>query len=798
MNNEVKFVVSAETRQAAAALTSFLGGLQSGLARVAGPLAALVSVGGLTALAKQSINAAEAMGKAAQLAGVAAKEFAGMAYAADRDEVDLGSLRTALKELSNEMSKTGQGSKNLKTALLEQADIFARLPDGIEKNNLAVQTFGRSGLQMIPFLNQGSAGMQAMFERGERLTGMNNELAMSADAFNDALKDLHVASQGLAGSLVSGLLPGLTRTLLAITDGIVKFREWTRESIAFEVAVKSLAVALGILATIKLGGLFVNGLGLLIGAGSIKSLKDFVAALQLVPAAATAAAASMGKFALSVVAVTEAVVAAKFWWEMWSAKALEQDEIYQTAQANEALAQSIRTRIEAERAAGKISEEQFQAMRQRLLAATALANSDEVQDALSTLSRDLAGPSGLKPRVTTDAFNAKRNEDLLRIAEQQAKNEDVIAKAKSEQTRTEFRLLTATEAIQKLEAMRKDTMRAYLDGALTRQERTEIEIKDLTQIRQIEAEILDLKVRRVMDSPGTDAEKYRKLTALGVPKEGRGTDPDDFGANVRDNIDGLLNHFGTFSQAAAAFVTNGIGSAIQGVSDGIMGLIDGTKTWAQTWGSVLKSMAAQGIQFIVQQTAMFLLNKAKELLFHTTTETTKTVATVTATKLRGQALAGEGYAAGYGAAAQAAGSVASIPYVGWAMALAAFASVMATVTTGFAAATAINAVGFAGGGYTGDGGKFEIAGPVHRGEWVMPADTVRAWGKDTMAAIQTGRIDLRRPEASQAASSEPPRVKVVIVSDYRQAMEEFMKSPFAEQVIFQTINGRRLDLGLST
>ena len=36
--------------------------------------------------------------------------------------------------------------------------------------------------------------------------------------------------------------------------------------------------------------------------------------------------------------------------------------------------------------------------------------------------------------------------------------------------------------------------------------------------------------------------------------------------------------------------------------------------------------------------------------------------------------------------------------------------------------------GFSGGGYTGEGGKYEVAGPVHRGEWVVPQEVVKRPG----------------------------------------------------------------------
>lgn len=48
--------------------------------------------------------------------------------------------------------------------------------------------------------------------------------------------------------------------------------------------------------------------------------------------------------------------------------------------------------------------------------------------------------------------------------------------------------------------------------------------------------------------------------------------------------------------------------------------------------------------------------------------------------------------------------------------------------------------GFADGGYTGSGGKYEPAGIVHRGEYVLPQETVARIGVRNLEALRTGRI----------------------------------------------------------
>ena len=57
-----------------------------------------------------------------------------------------------------------------------------------------------------------------------------------------------------------------------------------------------------------------------------------------------------------------------------------------------------------------------------------------------------------------------------------------------------------------------------------------------------------------------------------------------------------------------------------------------------------------------------------------------------------------------------------------------------TLATGLAAVAQINGVGFASGGFTGEGGKYEPAGIVHKGEFVIPSHVVNAYGPDYFAS----------------------------------------------------------------
>ncbi|MGV2130913.1 tape measure protein, partial [Agrobacterium vitis] len=101
--------------------------------------------------------------------------------------------------------------------------------------------------------------------------------------------------------------------------------------------------------------------------------------------------------------------------------------------------------------------------------------------------------------------------------------------------------------------------------------------------------------------------------------------------------------------------------------------------------------------------------------------------------------------------------------------------------TGFA-----KAIGFADGGYTGAGGKYEPAGVVHKGEYVFDADAVRKAGgpvgldamrkrlKGYSSGGYVGPSAPRMPDLSRAAASKASSVQISInpVIDNRGASVE--------------------------
>ena len=107
--------------------------------------------------------------------------------------------------------------RSTEEVLIDVADRFAAMPDGAAKTTYAMTLFGRSGVEMIPFLNAGGAAIRAMGDEAERLgVVMTEDQAKASEAFNDSLTTLKVGLMGLATQITVGLIPDLTKLIIRL------------------------------------------------------------------------------------------------------------------------------------------------------------------------------------------------------------------------------------------------------------------------------------------------------------------------------------------------------------------------------------------------------------------------------------------------------------------------------------------------------------------------------------------------------------------------------------------------------
>lgn len=248
--NRAQILITAidQTRDALNSARSGLMGLSDVAGRVNRVLAGLglaVSAAGLATLVKRSISAADEMAKLAQRTGVSVEFLSTLKPVAEMAGTSLDAVTRGMGRLSQTMAQAEQGSarhqallaelgitytdasgqlRSVDAVLLDLADTFQAMPDGPRKTALAMELFGRSGAELIPFLNQGRDGIEALQGKMRDLgLEMNTNTAKAAEAFNDALATVGYAIQGV----VNRALIALTPLLESAAAGL----EWLAENL---------------------------------------------------------------------------------------------------------------------------------------------------------------------------------------------------------------------------------------------------------------------------------------------------------------------------------------------------------------------------------------------------------------------------------------------------------------------------------------------------------------------------------------------------------------------------------------
>lgn len=150
-------------------------------------------------------------------------------------EIEVGRAGSILKDL-------GVTAHETFPALLQIADAFHSMPDGALKSKLAIDLFGRSGLQLIPLLDKGSDGFK---EYAQQFAGFLPDLKDGAEQ-----EEQYRAEQEKLNLLMKELGEEIFPTLVAAMQNFVAFAKeatdfFTKSSIHPQSATDTLRALLG-------------------------------------------------------------------------------------------------------------------------------------------------------------------------------------------------------------------------------------------------------------------------------------------------------------------------------------------------------------------------------------------------------------------------------------------------------------------------------------------------------------------------------------------------------------------------
>lgn len=223
--------------------SNFMGGLGRGVA-YAGAATAAVGAAAIKAgdafadAAGEVAEYGDNIDKMSQRLGLSYEGFQRWDYILGQSGVDIDSMQTGLKTLTNQLDDARNGSADAQARFealgLSLEDIsnmsreevfesvisgFQQMEDSTERAALANDLFGRSGQNLTPLFNQSVEETQALAQAAEDLGLIMSDDAVKASAdYQDALDTMQRSMAGLKNNMMGNFLPGITSVMDGLTE----------------------------------------------------------------------------------------------------------------------------------------------------------------------------------------------------------------------------------------------------------------------------------------------------------------------------------------------------------------------------------------------------------------------------------------------------------------------------------------------------------------------------------------------------------------------------------------------------
>jgi hypothetical protein len=215
--------------------------------------------------ALKGAETADQMGKLAQQVGIPVETLSRLNYAASLSKLSTEEFGLALGKLNIKIAGAASGNKEaaalfkvlgvaVKDAagatrsadqvIGDLAGVFSGLKDGASKGALAVDLFGKSGKQLIPFLNEGKEGIARLSDEADRFgITISGKTVAAATEFNDNIDRMKKVIDGVGVQVAAQLAPAMA----AFTDQLLNSKSSAE---TLKDVVNGLVIALKVLVTV--------------------------------------------------------------------------------------------------------------------------------------------------------------------------------------------------------------------------------------------------------------------------------------------------------------------------------------------------------------------------------------------------------------------------------------------------------------------------------------------------------------------------------------------------------------------
>jgi hypothetical protein len=225
-------IIAADTAQLRKGMDEAVGLMKSStqkmesFAKTAGAsIAGYFALDNLQNSIKQSLDLADSIGKMSQKIGMSVDDLYSLQAAGRLSDIALQDIGKSVLKLNKNLGEISMGGgkdaqnalenlgisskdvnghiKDSNTILLEVADRFKDMPNGVAKSTLAMQLFGKSGADMIPLLNGGSEAIKEFNGHMDKTT------TDAAERFNDSFTRIGLSIDGAKVKLLTSMVPAI-------------------------------------------------------------------------------------------------------------------------------------------------------------------------------------------------------------------------------------------------------------------------------------------------------------------------------------------------------------------------------------------------------------------------------------------------------------------------------------------------------------------------------------------------------------------------------------------------------------
>jgi len=216
----------------------------------------------MVAASKVFSDMGDSVAKMAARTGIGVESLSELGYAAEMSGTSMESFEKSVRAMQKTLVAAGGGSTaavgTLRKLGLTVADLaglspeqqfkliadqLSKVEDPAARAAAAMDIFGKSGVELIPLMSAGAAGIEQLQQQARDLgLTMSTEDAKAAEAFNSALGNLWKVLKMAAFTIGSALAPVLQETAEWITRLVVSASAWIKENKGLIVSVFKIAV----------------------------------------------------------------------------------------------------------------------------------------------------------------------------------------------------------------------------------------------------------------------------------------------------------------------------------------------------------------------------------------------------------------------------------------------------------------------------------------------------------------------------------------------------------------------------